>query len=74
VADLLVRMTSVNQSESSYVGTSILFDSYYFDEQLKVEVFHKNSTTRTNRVGKAQFPLYKAEIGAPYTLEIKKKG
>lgn len=35
----------------------IRFDTYYFDDEIKLDVFHKNSSIKTNMTGKGIIPI-----------------
>ena len=44
------------------------FDTYFFDDELKVEAYQKNSTIKTNQIGKGIINLKDACFDSQTTL------
>lgn len=43
----------INESQLASAEKPVIrFDTYYFDDEIKLDVFHKNSSIKTNMTGK----------------------
>jgi hypothetical protein len=51
--------------ENGYIGRKLPFDTYYFDDMVKLDVYHKNNPSKVNCIAKGSIDLREISF-APY--------
>lgn len=60
--DMLHHILRYRSQEDSYLNKQLAFETYYFDDLIKVDVFHKNSPNKVNCIGKGKIDLREIEF------------